>query len=136
MTTKPFFEATRTIRLADTDAAGILYFARALDLAHSVYEEWIAENGWNFSELLFELDWKVPIVHAEVTHEAPCEVGDELTVRLEPERVGTTSFTLGYTFRKAERVVIRASTTHVTVDKESGRPRPLDERVRASLDGS
>ncbi len=38
------FSSNRRVEFTMCDAAGILYFAKIFDLAHSVYEEFILES--------------------------------------------------------------------------------------------
>lgn len=128
------FVAQRTIRLTDTDAAGVIYFARALDLAHSVYEDWLESNGWRLNDVLHDTPWMVPIVNAEVNHNAPLVVGDKVTIEMTAKRIGTTSFTLAYSFRHGDHTAARATTTHVTVERATRKPRPLEADLRAALE--
>ena len=39
------FAYSRTIHFADTDAAGVVYFARYLSICHEAYEEALAAAG-------------------------------------------------------------------------------------------
>lgn len=44
----------RTIHLADTDAAGVVYFAQLLHICHEAYEICLIGNGMDWSGLLRE----------------------------------------------------------------------------------
>ena len=51
----------RTIRLADTDAAGIVFFANYLVLCHEAYESALSAAGLPVQEFITSGDVIVPI---------------------------------------------------------------------------
>jgi acyl-CoA thioester hydrolase len=57
---------------------------------------------------------------------------DELEVRLEVDRLGTTSITYVWRISKDGEVCVEGRHTVVHVDRE-GRPTPLPDKVRAAL---
>ena len=54
------FTHHRTVRLADTDAAGVVFFARTLMLCHEAYEEALARAGLDLKQFLGGADLIVP----------------------------------------------------------------------------
>lgn len=129
------FETARTVRLADTDAAGVVYFARTLEWCHDAYEAWLESVDLSLGRLLPASELVLPIVHAEVTHDAPLVLGDELTVVVARERVGRTSYTLAFLVKHAGRIAARASTTHVCIDRSSREPTEIPAEIRTELGG-
>lgn len=124
------------VRLHDTDAAGILFFANQFKLAHDAYESFMDASGNRFSKILNDGEVLYPIVHAEADYNAMLEAGDRLTIRLTPENIGKTSFTLSYKFVDAgENIVGTAQTVHVCVDRRSGEKKDLPEDIRLALNG-
>lgn len=127
------FEHQVTVRLHDTDAAGVLYFAHQFRIAHETYEAFMAAAGFGLGDLLRAGATALPIVHAEADYRAPLRVGDELTVSLSVKRLGRTSFTLDYSLVRAGRVVGRVTTAHVAVDGRTGRKKDLPVRLRRMM---
>jgi 1,4-dihydroxy-2-naphthoyl-CoA hydrolase len=115
-----------TIRMADTDAAGVLFFAAQFRIAHEAFEAFLESVGISLRGILAGGEYALPIVHAESDYQAPLRVGDVVTVELRADRVGRTSFRLRYRFRKPRGLEVgSSSTTHVAVSPATGRPRPL-----------
>lgn len=128
------FEHQVTVRLHDTDAAGVLYFAHQFRIAHEAYEAFMAGAGFGLGNLLQAGATAFPIVHAEADYRAPLRVGDELTVALRVKRLGRASFALGYSLTRAGRVVGCVTTVHTAIDGRTGRAKPLPARLRKALE--
>jgi 1,4-dihydroxy-2-naphthoyl-CoA hydrolase len=133
--TPPAFVHELPVRLRDTDAAGVLYFANQLDMAHATYEAWLAHAGIDFGALVTGPSASLPIVHAEVDFTGPLRVGDRVRIALRVERVGERSFTLAYVFTRGDGAPVgRAKMVHAGLDRASGRSAPLPAMVRAVLE--
>ena len=128
------FEYHTTIKLHDTDAAGLLFFSNQFKFMHDAYEEMIAGWGFGFRTLLLERDYFLPIVHAEADYKASLFVGDQITVQVFVDHIGTTSFSFRYVILKADRTQVGGGkTVHVTMNKESKTKIPLPDEVRSVL---
>src|SRR5690349_8414066 len=79
------FVYTRTIRLADTDAAGVVYFVRTLSLCHEAYEEALANAGIALADLLGGSGIMVPIARSEAEYLRPLRAGDKVRITATPE---------------------------------------------------
>jgi 1,4-dihydroxy-2-naphthoyl-CoA hydrolase len=79
------FAYSRTIRLADTDAAGVVYFARTLSLCHEAYEEALSNAGIPLGELLGGAGIVVPIARSEAEYLRPLRPGDKIRISVTPE---------------------------------------------------
>ena len=122
------------VRLSDTDAAGILFFAHQFTLIHDAFEQFLTSIGFpihNFFKK--EVPFHPVIVHAEANYLAPITVGDLLTITLTIEKLGTTSLTIAYSLHNEETLVGRAKTVHVTIDKTSRQKTPLPSSFRQAL---
>lgn len=130
------FTATYTVRLHDTDAAGVIYFAAVLRIAHEVYEQFLEARGESIRATLEGRALAYPVVHAEADYRLPIRLGDRLSIRLEATRNGERSFTTRYFFTKGEgETAAEVSLVHAAIDPASGRPVPLpDGLVRIILD--
>ena len=128
------FERSYTIRMRDSDAAGLIYFAEQLRIAHETFEEYLESIGFGFGKLLNDTDYVFPIVHAESDYRAPLAVGDRLTIRLEVERIGETSFSLRYTLRRDDGADVGSvQTVHVATERSTRQKQPLPPYLRELL---
>jgi YbgC/YbaW family acyl-CoA thioester hydrolase len=123
-----------TVKLHHTDAANLLFFANEFVYAHDCYESYMESIGFGFREVLSQRDYVFPIVHAGADYSAPLSVGDRITIHMETERVGNTSFTFDYQIINAHGDVVgRVHTVHVCVDKNKRTAIPLPEELRIAL---
>lgn len=111
----------------DTDMAGILYFPRQFRFVHDALEDLMAKDGLSFDVLFKKEDYSFVVVHAEADYKSSLFVGDEVEVRMELERIGTTSFTWNYfIYKKKDRTLAgTAKTVHVTVDRVTRKKIPI-----------
>ena len=118
----------RTVYLADTDAAGVVYFARGMEMCHEAYEEWLITIGISLPKLLQERKLALPIVHGEIDFFRPMFCGDKLQITLQPRAVNDTEFAIAYEISlltAPDKAVVKATTNHVCIN-------PLT-RTRVSL---
>lgn len=128
------FHQRLRIRLHDTDAAGILFFASQFHFMHDAYEDFLREIGLPMEALLAQGLFFVPIVHAEAQFHKSVSVGRELVISVSVERLGNTSYTLVYRLEDSDGGCVGTGrTVHVTVDRKSGRKRALPEDLRQAL---
>jgi len=128
------FSYETSIKFHETDAAGRLFFAHQLKLAHDAYEAFLQASGLPLADVIRDRPFALPIVHAESDYLKPLFVGDAIRIELTVARIGESSFTLNYTFfNAAGEKVGEASTVHVAVDEKNGRKIPLPEELRRIL---
>lgn len=128
------FKKKIIVRLHDTDAAGLLFFAHQFFYAHDVYEDLLHKIGLPMEDLMAHADFFVPIVHAESQYLAGLNVGQELEIAVSVANLGNTSYTLAYELKSADGSVVgRAKTVHVSIDRTTKAKIPLPERLRSSL---
>ena len=131
------YTVIRTISLRDSDAAGVLFFARYLALAHDAYEAFMTERGINFGHQVREGAYIMPIVHAESDHRRPLWVGDRFTINLHVAKIKSRAFTIHYEFRLPDgELAATCQTTHVAVNKATGRAMSLPLEVVEILRGN
>jgi len=129
------FKNRITVRLQDTDAAGILFFASQFVFAHETYEKMMEKIGLSFAHILDNEPYLIPLVHAEADYAKALKVGQPLDIELTVEKIGTTSFTLSYIFKsEAGEMVGSCRTVHVTASKSDFKKIPLPDALRAGLD--
>ncbi len=111
---------TRTIRLADTDAAGIVFFANTLALCHEAYEAALTAAGLPVQSFIAGGDIIVPIAKSTVDYLRPLQCGDRVSIELTPSRLSENSFALDFVITRLgppDKVAARARTEHVSTSR-------------------
>lgn len=125
------------MRLHHTDAAGVIFCSRLLELAHEAYEAWLEQVGLGLDRLLEQGRLRLPVVALEAEFAQPIRVGERLQVELTLTRRGAHSYQVAYRFRDpAGRVKARAVTRHVALDGVHGNPAALPAALRRVVDGA
>jgi 1,4-dihydroxy-2-naphthoyl-CoA hydrolase len=122
------FIYSRTIHLADTDAAGVIYFAKALAICHEAYEHYLISQAIALKEIAASQGIAIPIVHSSADFFQPIFWGDRLSVTLMSAPPRQHSFELAYTIGRAEggySTAISAQTRHVCIDRQTRHKVPL-----------
>jgi 1,4-dihydroxy-2-naphthoyl-CoA hydrolase len=128
------FETKTVVKLHDTDAAGIAFFVNHFRIAHTAYEAFMKSVGAGLDEIIRSADYFVLIAHAEADYERPLFHGQAVTISLQAESVGNSSFVLGYEFKTDDgEVAARVRTVHVTIDKKTADKVPLPKPVYEGL---
>jgi 1,4-dihydroxy-2-naphthoyl-CoA hydrolase len=123
------------IKLHQTDAAGVLFFASQLEIAHDAYEKFLEDIQFPIHYFFRSADYFLPIVHTESDYHIPMSVGDLITVYVGAEQIGETSFTLAYDFIGANKQRLgQVRTVHVCVDRQNKQKRSIPENLRAGLE--
>ncbi|MBE2179610.1 MAG: acyl-CoA thioesterase [Chthoniobacterales bacterium] len=129
----PPHEQTVTIRFEDADPAGVIFYPRAIALAHAVVEEMIRRSPLGWEAWFASPVHGAPLRHAEADFMLPMRPGMEFTAQARVERLGGTSVTFLVRFLdRTGALAAQIRTVHVLVDKASGRPVPLTGEIRAA----
>lgn len=112
------FSHLRTVRFADTDAAGVVFFANYLAICHEAYEESLAVAGVPLGEFFRATGVVVPIARSEAEYLRPLGPGDKLRISVAPEPLSENSFAVRYEIFKAgtvEKLAARVRTEHIAI---------------------
>ncbi len=129
----------RTVRLADTDAAGVIYFANLLNICHEAYEDCLGAVDLDWQNLLDAGEIALPIVHAEVDFLRPLRWGDRLTIKLFPVTEQPSQFTVRYQIflenieQPSSKPAAIAMTKHVAISPQTRKRSPLPEILKKWL---
>ena len=126
------FDYLRTIRLADTDAAGVIYFAALLSICHEAYEAFLIETGLDLRAFLDARDLAIPLVHAEIDCFKPIYYGDRLNIKTTAERISDTSFEMSYeilSLSPSIQTLAKGMTRHVCIDLASRDRIPIPDKI-------
>jgi YbgC/YbaW family acyl-CoA thioester hydrolase len=128
------FRTNVTIRFEDADPAGIVFYPRAIALAHGVVEDLIRQTELGWHGWFDHHGLAAPVRHAEADFLAPMRAGESLTARAWVEKLGETSATFAVEFAGQDgEVRAQVRTIHVLVDRATGKPVPLTPEIREAL---
>ncbi len=126
------------IRMHDTDAAGVTFFASQFRIAHEAYEEFADKLGFGFGKLLEKNKYFIPIVHAEADYKCPLSIGTTIKINLAVEHVGKHSYTIAYSLEKSDllhkTIVGTAKTVHVVIDARTEKKTAIPKNIRYALE--
>lgn len=128
------FTYKRTIRLADTDAAGIVFFANYLVLCHEAYESALITAGIPVQEFIASGDIIVPIAKSTVEYLRPLKCGDEISVTLKTSQLSENSFAIDYELTRLStppKLAARARTEHVCTSRQKRGRVPMSVQLAA-----
>ncbi|MBD2497117.1 thioesterase family protein [Nostoc sp. FACHB-280] len=128
------FIYNRTVRFADTDAAGVVYFANVLSICHEAYEASLKASGMNLKTFFTKPSLAFPIVHANVDFFRPMYCGDELNISLIPQKLSADKFEIAYEITITDVLVAKAITRHVCIDVNSRTKQELSEEIMQWLE--
>lgn len=130
----PAFETTVTIRFEDADPAGIVFYPRAIALAHGVIEDLIRQTALGWHGWFENHGLAAPVRHAEADFLAPMRAGETLQARAWVDNLGDTSGTFVVEFSGRDKDArARVRTVHVLLDRTTQKPVALTPEVRAAL---
>ncbi|MEM8677541.1 MAG: thioesterase family protein [Cyanobacteria bacterium P01_G01_bin.67] len=115
------FNYLRRIYLNDTDGAGVVYFAKGLEICHEAYEESLAKAEISLKQIIAEGKTALPIVHAEIDFLRPLFCGDRIQVNLNVSLINNSEFAIAYQispFDNLERILVTAQTRHVCINPQ------------------
>ena len=123
-----------TIRLHQTDAAGVVFFSNLFVIAHDAYESFL-EFHLPLNAILSDGVYIIPIVHAEADYLLPLALSEKIGVELCLEQTGSSSFDLGYVIKNSKmETVARLKTIHAVQLKEDQKTVPIPDPLRNALE--
>ncbi len=125
----------KKVRFSEVDAAGVVFFTRALEYFHMAYEDFMASIGLDLHQQFIQAGTALPVVHVEADYKRAMKVGETLDVHVAVESIGTRSYTMKYHITGADgtlRVTGRIKNVFVDGDfKSSSIPEPMREKLGA-----
>jgi YbgC/YbaW family acyl-CoA thioester hydrolase len=122
------------IKLFDTDAAGILFFANQFKYVEEAYEAFLSSENMNIIDIIKNSDFLVPIVHAETDYISPLTVGDNITVEIGIGKIGESSFRLYHKiFKNGSIESGSGNTVHVCVSKTDFKRIKIPDKIVSVL---
>jgi len=128
------FEATRVVRFADCDPAGIVFFPQYLVMLNTLVEQWFDEGlRIPYAQVIGTRRTGLPTVRLEVDFTAISRHGETLTQVLAVERLGRSSLTLRTQFNGGDELRLRARQVLVCTSLETHRSQALADDLRTAM---
>ena len=127
------FRFSSTVRLAQTDAAGVMFFARYLEFAHLAFEHFMESIRHPLEPDLFQAQMGYPIVHVQADYLRPVRMGEALSSEVEVERIGRSSFTLRHRLVRDEATVAVVRMVHATASVRTKAAVPMPAELAQAL---
>lgn len=125
------FTYSRTVHFADTDAAGVVFFANYLAICHEAYEESLSAAGIDLNRFFSDEGVVVPVAKSEAEYLRPIACGDKLEVSVSPRSLSENSYEIRFEIVRLgppSKCAARIRTEHVCIDSTT--------RARKALPGS
>ena len=117
---KALFKSHYQIKLADTDAAGVLYFSRLYDIIHGVYESYMHTSSLSLKKIIDEKNYFLPIIHSEADYKQFMLLGDMIQIQIFLDSTSQHTFSLSYElYNEKDHITALAKTVHLSIDKTS-----------------
>ncbi|MFF2244313.1 acyl-CoA thioesterase [Arthrobacter sp. NPDC058130] len=130
----PFINRLR-VRYHETDPQRFVFNSRYLEYADVSMAEYFRDLGWSYPELL-DLDFDPSVVRTEISYLRPIYLDDLVDIEVCCTRVGTSSFTLVFSFMVAGEQVCRIESVYVNVYPVTGKSRPIPEAIARQIQAS
>ena len=128
------FAATRTVRLADCDPSGTVFFPQYLVMLNALVEQWFDEGlRIPYAQFIGTRRMGLPTARLEVDFTAISRHGDTLRQELAVEKAGRSSLILRAEFKGSDELRLRARQVLVCTSLDTHRPLALPGDVRAAL---
>ncbi len=130
---KPFVWETR-IRFVDTDASGRIHYTSMFRHFEVAEQEFLREAGFPFSSPSLE-EYSFPRVHVECDYRSELRYDDLVRITMRLERLGRTSYTLGFEVTCEGREAAAGRIVIVCINKREKRSVPIPAGFAAALEG-
>jgi 1,4-dihydroxy-2-naphthoyl-CoA hydrolase len=128
------FTYRRTVHFADTDSAGVVFFANYLVICHEAYEESLSAHGIDLKTFFEVTGVVVPVTKSEAEYRRPLSCGDRLDVTVQPRALSENSYEIRFEITRADpqgKSAALVRTEHVCIDSETRERRPLPAALLA-----
>lgn len=128
---QPFTWESR-IRFVDTDASGRIHYTALLRHFEAAEFEFLRTIGCNYSSFSRE-EGGFPRIHVECDYLSALRCDDLISTAVTVERIGNTSYTLGFAVSVEGRAAAKGKIAIVCIDLQTQRPKALPERLASAL---
>ncbi|MBX3645924.1 MAG: acyl-CoA thioesterase [Rubrivivax sp.] len=135
MSLRHAFERTVRVRFAHCDPAGIVFFPQYLVMLNNLVEDWVSEAlQLPYAELIGARRTGLPTVSLQCEFTAVSRMGEDVTMGLSLERIGTRSITLLAGCRRGDELRMRVRQVLVVTSLDTHRAIDIPADLRAALE--
>lgn len=136
MENEPFrFQFPMTVRFADTDCQGHVFFGTYFTYLDEAFMAYLAELGYSWEELI-DLGYELYYVESSCQYQGRSFYGNELSISVRVSHVGNTSLKVDLQVNNIatdERVAV-GKLAAVVVDMKTSRPSAVPSEVRRAIE--
>lgn len=123
------------IKLADTDAAGRIYFTAACEIAHEAFEHFMDVIGFGISDMIADGSYGLPVVELKAKYDAPLTLGQTITVDTTVKEVREKCVTFKHELiDEKKRTSVIVTITHAAVSGKTGKAIALPAKLTKALE--
>lgn len=126
---QPRFTTRLRVRYAETDAAGVVYYANYLIYFEVARVELLRALGLSITEVEAR-GFLLPVVEARLKYLRPARLEDLLEISVSISSVGPASFTCEYEILRDGLLLVSGWTRLAVCERESGRSTPMPPWLR------
>jgi acyl-CoA thioester hydrolase len=127
---QPRYETRVRVRYAETDAAGVVYYANYLVYFEVARVELLRALGYPISEVEAR-GVVLPVVEARLKYLRPARLDDLLTVAIVADSIGPASFSFEYEITREDGLLLVTGWTRLAAcERETGRAMALPSWLR------
>lgn len=124
-------------RFAEVDQQGVVFNAHYLTWFDEACTGFLDHVGVTYPGLI-ATGHDIQVVHSEIDYLAGVRWRDSVRVAAQCDRIGSTSFTLGFTVLRRnadteEQAAVRGQNVYVVVSTDDWAKRPIPDRLRDAL---
>lgn len=130
------FQRPRLIRFSDCDPAGIVFYPQYFVMLNGLVEDWVNEGlGLSYHGLVAQRRIGLPTVKLEADFRAVSRMGDQVTLGLAVERLGSRSMSLALRCFEPVSGELRMEVKQVlvTTSLETHRAVAIPDDMRAAI---
>ena len=125
---------TCRVIFGDTDAGGVVYHPRYLEMAERGRNELMRAGGLDVGSLFEHRRLSLALRSAEMRFHVPAQFDDHLTIRTSVERLGAASSRWVSRIRRGGTLVCTVRADLVCMDRFSRRPVPYPDDLRGAFE--
>ena len=128
------FKQPFTLHFDQADPSGNIMFAQAPFLCHRQLESFLPSINIDWQKWFASDEWAVPIRAFAVEFFSPLKAGQRGVAKTTINHIGHSSVEFHFHFTTADgSVFFQAKSTHVFVDRETEKKRPVPDALRDRL---
>ena len=129
------FERPLRIRFAHCDPAGIVFFPQYLVMVNNLVEDWVSDAlGVPYAELIGRRRTGLPTVSLNCEFTAISRMGEDVTMGLSVEHIGSKSITLQHGCRRGDELRMRVRQVLVFTSLDTHRAIDMPADLRGAIE--